>query len=270
VNTNRPDQRDRRTFSVAHAIPRDQPAMLSQYAREKLYSRTRTGVAPAANGQDIRDTLIAAVSHDLRSPLATAITAVDTLATPTASWTAADAATLLGAARAALAQMSRLVEGLLDSARVQHRDDTVSLVPTELAEVVHAAVMSVPEAHKIAVQLPTRPTSVVTDPVLLERVIANVVANALRFSPPDSRPHLIAQSGRTWIEMRVVDHGPGVSPDRLHQIFQPFNRNHHASSTAGLGLAIARTLANAIGVEIHAEATAGGGLTMVMAIPFAE
>ena len=245
--------------------------MKSLYVGEKLNNRVKPGVATTRN-PDIRATLIAAVSHDLRSPLATAVTAVETLADPDASWSLEDTAMLVGAARIALAQMSRLVDGLLDSTRIQDRSDTIRLIPAELGDVVHAAVASVPEAHRLTIHLPVRSVSVVTDPVLLERVIANVVGNALRFSPPDSHPYLIANRGRTWVEIRVVDHGPGVSPDRFHQIFQPFTRFDRASSPAGLGLglAIARTLANAIGVEIHPESTAGGGLTMVIAIPLAD
>jgi two-component system sensor histidine kinase KdpD len=243
--------------------------MNSQYIDEKLDNQVLPGAAATTNGEDIRATLIAAVSHDLRSPLATAIAAVDTLELPAASWSTEDKAALVSAVRTSLAQMSRLVDGLLDSARIEHRADTVRLVPIELVDVVAAAVASLPEAHCLAVHPPVERASVVTDPVLLERVIANVVANALRFSPPGSAPHLIAKRSGSWIEIRVVDHGPGVPPERSHQIFQPFTGFDHASPGAGLGLglAIARTLANAIGAEINAESTAGGGLTMVIAIP---
>jgi len=243
-----------------------------RYAGEKLNNQVLSGFSATVNGEDIRATLIAAVSHDLRSPVAAAVTAVDTLALTAASWATEDAVALVDAVRIALAQMSRLIEGLLDSARVEHRADTVCLVPTELASVVHAAVASVPEAHRLAVHLPIGLARVITDPVLLERVIANVVGNALRFSPPGSHPHLIAQRSKSGIEMRVVDHGPGASPERCHRMFQPFTRFDQAGSAAGLGLglAIARTLANAIGGEIHAESTIGGGLTMIIAIPFVD
>jgi two-component system, OmpR family, sensor histidine kinase KdpD len=225
--------------------------------------------AVTTDRDDIRATLIATVSHDLRAPLATAMAAVDTLAVPAASWSSDDESALMRAVRTSLAQMSRLVEGLLDSARIDHGSDSVRLVPTELVDVVAGALASVPEAHTLAVQLPTELAGVVTDPLLLERVIANVVANALRFSPTGSHPQLIATRGAAWIEMRVVDHGPGVPPEQLQQIFKPFRRLDQpgTGSGLGLGLAIAQTLATAIGAEIHAEPTAGGGLTMVVALP---
>jgi two-component system sensor histidine kinase KdpD len=240
-----------------------------QWDGEMLNNHVRAKPAVSAKSDDIRATLIAAVSHDLRSPLATAITAVDTLGDPAASWNPQEKVALVGATRIALAQMSRLIEGLLDSSRIEHRADTVCLVQTDLASVVQAALASVPDAHRLAVHLPVDLANVVTDPVLLERVIANVIGNAIRFSPPNSHPHLITKRGNSWIEMRVIDHGPGVSPDRSRQMFQPFTTFDHAGSAAGLGLglAIARTLANAIGAEIHAESTEGEGLTMVIAIP---
>jgi two-component system sensor histidine kinase KdpD len=222
--------------------------------------------------EDIRATLIAAVSHDLRSPLAAAITAVDTLALPATSCAAEDKRALVDVVRIALAQMSRLIDGLLDSSRVQHCADTVCLVRTELAEIVYAALKSIPDACAVVVHMPVELASVVTDPALLERVIANVVGNALRFSPAGTRPQLVVVRSGAWIEMRVVDRGPGVSPERYHQIFQPFIRFDQVGSAPGLGLglAIARTLAGAIGSEIHAESTPGGGLTMVIAVPYAD
>jgi two-component system sensor histidine kinase KdpD len=237
---------------------------------ERLRYRRAPGNGP--NVHEIQATLIAAVSHDLRSPLSTAMAAVDSLTIPAASWTAEDKATLAGIARVALAQMSRLIEGLLDSARIQHAAETVCLVRTDLASVVHAAVATVPEAHRLAVRLPDAVSSVVTDPVLLERVIANIVANALRFSPPGADAYLIAEPSSSWIEIRIVDHGPGVSSEQIQHIFQPFARLEPTDSGPGLGLglAIARTLANAIGAEITAESTAGGGLTMVVAIPYVD
>jgi two-component system, OmpR family, sensor histidine kinase KdpD len=247
-------------------------AMNYQCGGRKLNDKVRANSAVSANEDDIRATLLAAVSHDLRSPLATATTAVDALADPAASLDPQETVALVAATRIALAQMSRLIDGLLDSARIEHRADTVCLVQTELATVVHAALASVPDAHCVATHLPAEPASVVTDPVLLERVIANVVGNALRFSPPDSYPQLIAKRGKSCVEMRVVDHGPGMSPDRSRQMFQPFTTFDHPGSTAGigLGLAIARTLAHAIGAEIQAKPTPGGGLTMVIAVPFAN
>jgi two-component system sensor histidine kinase KdpD len=220
---------------------------------------------------DIGTTLIATVSHDLRSPLAAAMLAIDCLSDQAPPWSADDAM-LVASARTSLAQISRLIEGLLDANRIQHRAGAVQLLSTRLPDVVRAALATVPEADRVAVDLPTRLPDVLTDPVLLERVIANVAANALRFSPPETPPRLVADRRGSWIELRVTDQGPGVSRARWEQLFQPFDRlGDGASATGlGLGLAISRTLANAMGAKLHPESTVGGGLTMVISLPLLD
>jgi two-component system sensor histidine kinase KdpD len=221
---------------------------------------------------DIHTTLIAAVSHDLRTPLSAARTAIDGLSDRTVPWTTEDQATLLATAHASLAQISRLVEGLLDANRIQHRAGAVSLLPTALTDVARTAVATVPEADHLAIDVPAGLPDVLTDPMLLERVIANVVANALRYSPPGMAPSLTADRRGCWVELRVIDQGPGVPPTRWEQLFQPFERLGDARSATGLGLglAISQTLANAIGATLRPEATIGGGLTMVIALPLAD
>jgi two-component system sensor histidine kinase KdpD len=217
---------------------------------------------------DIGPTLIATVSHDLRAPLAAAITAIDCLSYQPAP-SSADEAMLVASARTSLAQISRLIEGLLDARRIQHGADTVQLHSTRLTDVVRAALSTVPEADRVAVDLPTGLPDVLTDPVLLERVIANVVANALRFSPHERPPRLVADRRGSWLELRVMDQGPGVSPVQWEQLFQPFERLGDVGSATGvgLGLAISRTLADAMGAQLHPESSDGGGLTMVIALP---
>jgi two-component system, OmpR family, sensor histidine kinase KdpD len=221
-----------------------------------------------AGVDDIRPMLIATVSHDLRSPLAAAMTAIDCLSYQSALWSSEEAV-LVASARTSLAQISRLIEGLLDANRIQHRAATVQLLSTRLTDVVRAALSTVPEADRVTVDLPTGLPDVLTDSVLLERVIANVVANALRFSPPKTPPRLVADRRGSCIELRVMDNGPGVSRMQWEQLFQPFERLGEARSTSGLGLglAISRTLADAMGASLHPESTVGGGLTMVIAVP---
>jgi two-component system sensor histidine kinase KdpD len=218
---------------------------------------------------DVRPTLIASLSHDLRAPLAAAMVAVDSLSDRTFPWSADDEAALVATARASLAAMSRLIEGLLDVNRIQHRAGTVRLLPTVLADVVRAAVATVPEADQLTVTLPTGLPGVSTDPMLLERVVANVVANAMRFSPPGTPPSLVAGSRGSWIELRVIDRGPGVPTGRWEQLFQPFERLGEPGSATGLGLglAISRAIADRIGATLRPESTVGGGLTMVIAVP---
>jgi two-component system sensor histidine kinase KdpD len=230
----------------------------------------RTETPGAVGLDDINATLIAAVSHDLRGPLAAAKTAVDCLSDRTVPWTTEDQAALLATTHASLAQISRLIEGLLDANRIQHCEGAVRLLPTRLADVVRAAAATIVGAEHLA--MPAGLPDVVTDPVLLERVIANVVANALRYSPPGIAPRLTADRRGGRVELRIIDRGRGVPPTRWKHLFQPFERLGDARSTTGLGLglAISHALANAIGASLSPEATVGGGLTMVIALPLCD
>jgi two-component system sensor histidine kinase KdpD len=113
---------------------------------------------------------------------------------------------------------------------------------------------------------------VLADPGLLERIVANLSANALRHSPPDARPVLSASVLGDRVELRVVDRGPGVPERDWDRIFVPFQRLGDRDNTTGvgLGLALSRGLAHAMGGTLTPEHTPGGGLTMVFSLPIAE
>jgi two-component system, OmpR family, sensor histidine kinase KdpD len=112
-------------------------------------------------------------------------------------------------------------DGLLDVSRVRHRTDAVRLLRTTLADVARAAVATSPGAEQVAIDVPSGLPDVVTDPMLLERVIANVVANALRYSPPGLPPRVVADRRRCGAELRVIDRGPGVPQTRWKHLFEP-------------------------------------------------
>jgi two-component system sensor histidine kinase KdpD len=107
------------------------------------------------------------------------------------------------------------------------------------------------------------------DPVQIQRVLANLIENALKFSPPDSPVHVRLTATRREGIVRVVDQGPGVPLDELERIFEPFHRGH-ARSGAGLGLAIARGFAAANGGRVWAESKPGQGSTFALALPLVE
>jgi two-component system, OmpR family, sensor histidine kinase KdpD len=222
---------------------------------------------PIAEADRMRTALLTAVSHDLRSPLSSATAAVDSLSSTDVAWTGEERAELLATARESLLQLARLVENLLDMSRLQAGALSVFPVSVGLDEIVPVVLDAAgPEASAVDIDLPESLPDVIADPALLERVIANIVANATRFSPPNSPPQLSASAHGEWVELRIIDRGPGVPPEDKVGMFTPFQRLGDTDNTTGvgLGLALARGLVEAMGGELVPEDTPGGGFTMVV------
>jgi two-component system sensor histidine kinase KdpD len=228
---------------------------------------------PLADADRLRTALLAAVSHDLRSPLASATAAVDSLSTTDIDWAVEEREELLATARESLERLTRLVENLLDMSRLQAGALNVLNAPTRLDDVVPLALDTLgPAGERVIVDIPESLPEVIADPALLERVIANVTANAIRFSPADSPPLLSASSHSEWVELRMIDRGPGISVTDRDRMFTPFQRlgDTDNSTGTGLGLALSRGLTEAMGGELIPEETPGGGLTMVIQLRMAR
>jgi two-component system sensor histidine kinase KdpD len=218
-----------------------------------------------------RAALLAAVSHDLRTPLASAKAAVTGLRSEDITWTADEHAELLATADESLDRLTRLVENLLDMSRLQAGALAVSVQPAALEEVVPRALDSLgPDAGSVITDLPDTVPEVQADAALLERVVANLVGNALRHAP-GSGVTITADEDGGEVHLRVTDHGPGVPDDAQERIFTPFQRlgDTQAEAGVGLGLALARGLTEAMGGTLRPEPTPGGGLTMVVSLPSA-
>ncbi|MGH3867185.1 MAG: DUF4118 domain-containing protein [Pseudonocardiaceae bacterium] len=254
------DQRVLTAFGahVAAALDRD------QLAREAAQAK------PAMEADRMRTALLAAVSHDLRTPLAAAKAAVSSLRSPEVAWSAADTAELLATAEESLDRLIRLVENLLDMSRLQTGALSLHLQPVALDEIIPIALDGLrPEADSVRWHPAPALPPVLADPVLLERVIANLVANALRYSPPHYPPVLTASTLAEQVELRVIDRGPGVPEADWDRIFAPFQRLGDRDNTTGLGLglALSRGLIEAMDGSLNPEDTPGGGLTMVITLP---
>ncbi len=227
---------------------------------------------PIAEADRMRTALLAAVSHDLRTPLASAKAAVTSLRSRDVEWTPEDRDELLATADESLDRLTRLVDNLLDMSRLQAGALSVFPKPADLGEIVSRSLDDLgPAAADVAVEVPDSLPEVLVDPGILERVIANVTANALRYSPPGSPPLLTASAHADRVELRVVDRGPGVPEADWDRIFVPFQRLGDTDNTAGvgLGLALSRGLTEAVGGTLEPEDTPGGGLTMALSLPAA-
>jgi len=235
-------------------------------------SEAAAAAGPIAEGDRMRVALLAAVGHDLRSPLASAKAAVTSLRSDDIQWSAKDHAELLLTADESLDRLVRLVENLLDMSRLQAGALSVVRRPVALDEVVPLALDDLGAAGlHIVVDVPDDLPVVLADPGLLERVIANLVGNAVRYSPPGSPPLLTGSSLGERVELRVIDRGPGIPAPYLERVFAPFQRLGDTDNTTGvgLGLALSRGLTEAMGGTLTPEETPGGGLTMVVSLPAA-
>ncbi|MGW3726162.1 DUF4118 domain-containing protein [Streptomyces sp. NPDC000851] len=220
-----------------------------------------------AEGNRIRTALLAAVSHDLRTPLAGIKASVSSLRSDDVEWSEQDQAELLEAIEEGADRLDHLVGNLLDMSRLQTGTVSPLVREIDLDEVVPMALGGVPEGS-VDLDIPETLPMVHVDKGLLERSVANLVENAVKYSPPDTRVLVSASAINDRVEVRVVDRGPGVPDEAKERIFEPFQRYGDAPRGAGvgLGLAVARGFAEAMGGTLNAEDTPGGGLTMVLSL----
>jgi two-component system sensor histidine kinase KdpD len=220
-------------------------------------------VEPVKAADRMRTALLQAVSHDLRTPLASAWAAVSSLRSHDVEFSDDDRDELLATAEESLDRLNRLVDNLLDLSRLQAGALTLHLQPTALADV----------------PLPDSPVDIVTqglddippvlaDPPLLVRVVANLVANAVRHTPVGKPVLISASTLGSRVELRIVDRGPGLPHQDRDRVFEPFQRLGDTDNTTGLGLglALSRGLTEAMGGTLFPEDTPGGGLTMVVSL----
>ncbi len=252
------------TAFAAHLAAALERARLAEAAAE---------VEPVKAADRMRTALLAAVSHDLRTPLASGWAAVSGLRSRDVEFSDEDREELLATAEESLAKLNRLVDNLLDMSRLQAGALTLRLRPTAPAEVLPSALDTLPDGS-VPVLAPglEAAADVLADPPLLERVLANLVANAVRHSPPGEPVSVSASALGSWVEIRVVDRGPGLQPADRERAFEPFQRmgDTDNSTGLGLGLALSRGLTEAMGGTLTPEDTPGGGLTMVVSLPAAQ
>ena len=236
--------------------------------RERL--RTQAAQAEAlAEGNRMRTALLAAVSHDLRTPLASIKASVSSLRQTDVTWTESDQQVLLATIEENADRLDGLIGNLLDMSRLHAGSLQPFLRPITIDEVAPVALRGLDAPADLRIEVPDGMAMVLADPGLLERVLANLFTNALDHSPPDMPPVLQAHRAQDSVVIEVVDHGPGV-PDKLKaRIFEPFQRFDDKKVGVGLGLAVAKGFTEAMGGAIVAADTPGGGLTVRVTLPVA-
>jgi two-component system, OmpR family, sensor histidine kinase KdpD len=239
-------------------------------ALERRQLRAEAAVAAGlAEANDLRAALLAAVSHDLRTPLASIKAAATSLLQQDVDWTPQATHELLATIDEETDRLNTLVGNLLDMSRLQSGALQLAMRDVGLEEVVPAAIKGLGErAQTVDVSVEETMPRVHADAALLERAVANIVGNALSWSPPDHPVRIDACAVGGRVDLRVVDRGPGIPTDQRDRMFQPFQRLGDQSNDggAGLGLAVARGFVDAMGGEITVEDTPGGGLTVVVSL----
>ncbi len=251
-------------------------AFLAQLSRALEQQRLReiANVADAlARADELRTAMLRAVSHDLRSPLASIKASVSSMRQPDIDWPEEARGDFLASIEAETDRLTSIVTNLLDLSRLEAGVLRPVLRSVSLEEVVPASLHAIGStADHVEIELPVDLPEVQTDPVLLDRVVANLVGNALRWSPPQRRVRVQAHRRGSSVQLHVIDHGPGIPVTQRAVVVQPFHRldDSGASGGLGLGLAIADRFVAAMGGTLELRDTPGGGLTAVVTLPMAS
>ena len=217
----------------------------------------------------VKTALLRAVSHDLRSPLTGITTAIGALRSETLVFSDDDRRVLLDTIAVDAERLGRLVGDLLDLSRLEAGGAEPEAEVWALDDLVREAVSDLPGHDRVDVAGEAPLVSV--DPIQIQRVVANLVENALKFSPSSARVHVRITATRQEAIVRIVDQGPGLDSGELERVFEPFyRRDGDQRSGAGLGLAIARGFAAANGGRVWAESRPGQGATFALALPVVE
>lgn len=226
-------------------------------------------VAESARRADVAKTAVLhAISHDLRSPLTAITTAADALSAPALG--AEDHAELVGVVRDESLRLAHLVDDLLDLSRIQAQAVNPQLDWCDLRDVAATAAAHLTGGPGAVIELPDDLPLVRADHAQMERVLANLLDNAARFSPPGRPVRVTGGVGGGWVTVRVIDEGPGVPLGQRTAVFEPFHRGRGARTAAGagLGLAICKGFVEANGGRIRlAPDPSGPGTAVAVSLP---
>jgi two-component system sensor histidine kinase KdpD len=255
---------------VGPHLSADDRRVLNAFAAQLAVVRERARLGAAAatatelgQANELRVALLQAVSHDLRSPLAAIKASISSVRQRDVEWSREQLEEFYATIEDGTDRLGALVDNLLDMSRLQVGALRVDIRPVVLDEVVPIAARY---GGRVVIDIPEDLPMVDADAVLLERVVANLVDNALTASPPEQAVRIEAGQVAGRVDVRIVDRGPGIPVGDRERVFQPFQRLVDHGSGVGLGLAIARGFVSAMGGELSIEDTPGGGVTMVIGL----
>ncbi len=241
-------------------------------AQERAQLETRAATATElAEANSLRTALLAAVSHDLRTPLAAIKAAATSLVSSEIDWNADEVKDFATTINDEADRLTHLVSNLLDMSRLQTGALKVTARPVALETVLYSMIGALGGGGaRVIIDVESRLPLVDVDAGLLERALANVVDNGLAWSPPGEIVRVEAGCAGGRVDVRVVDHGPGIPVDKRDQVFEAFQRVGDGAGGrpdgVGLGLAVARGFIEAMHGEIAIEDTPGGGATVIMTL----
>jgi two-component system sensor histidine kinase KdpD len=258
------------TFVVVAAVV---GGLVVRAGRQRVDLRAGASSAAAlSEANEFRTAILAAVSHDLRTPLSSIKASVTSLRQHDVAWSPAAVDEFLATIDEESDRLDGLIGNLLDLSRLQTNTLRILERDVGLEEVAPAAIASLGElADRVDSDITETLPRVRVDPGLLERSLANIVANAVAWSPSGARVRIDAtQVVADRIDLRIIDSGPGIPVEARGRVFEPFQRlGDRGTNGVGLGLAVARGFITAMDGELSVEDTPGGGTTMVVSLPVA-
>jgi two-component system sensor histidine kinase KdpD len=247
-------------------------AALAAIALERVhYIEVAQDALVRIESERLRNSLLAALSHDLRTPLTSLMAQAESLARSAPPLAPAQR-TMVDALREEMVRMSMLVTNLLDMARIESGDVKLRLQWQPVEEVIGSALAASRAAlagHTVETHVPADLPLVQYDAVLIERVLSNLLENAGKYTPPGSTVAISAERRGVWLDIAVTDDGPGLPSGQEEAVFEKFTRGERESAKpgVGLGLAICRAIVNAHGGTIHAANRPEGGTAFVFTLP---
>jgi two-component system sensor histidine kinase KdpD len=241
--------------------------LLSLFRRKSdLLLRSEVEQQRMRDTEKTRTTLLASVGHDLRTPIAGIKATVSGLRAGDVTWTKAETADALAEIEAGTDRLQELVSNLLDMSRLEAGVVAVKFEPTELSDPLSSAIRLSPKLN-LRLDIPSQLPLIMTDAVLLERALHNLLVNVHTHTPRGTLVEVVASQHNDQVRIYVIDHGPGLSGAEMQGLFARMSSDDGEPRRRGLGLAIVSGFVTALHGQITAATTRNGGLTVSIYLP---